>query len=267
MLVNSLYSISRFWQNYNNPLYIFLRRRLANSGMINVVDRHSKILCNCTFGSHRMFGETWHDKDYDVPKLPIRQEDVVIDIGANQGFFTCYAAYKGAKVYAFEPFIDSFQTLISNVKINGLGSYVVAKPWAISEFDGFLELICSDNLGGGMNTTHTEFAKNVKLPVSKSTEVPCFSLPSIIEKFSINRIRLCKLDCEGAELEILKQLEVRHLSIIDSFVIEYHLEAYPLSKLVNLLMSWGTHQVSFAENKYCSRQILRLVANKELGLL
>ncbi len=268
MLIKSASSISQFWLKFDNPLHILVKRHFLKNGMIQVVDRKTKIRCKCTLGSSRMFGETWHDKDYNIPHFTIKKDDIVVDIGANQGFFTCYSAFKGAKVYAFEPCRDSFKTLIENLKTNKLDSRVVAKQWAIEEQNGFVELMSSNRLGGGMNTTNTKFANDLELNILKRDKVPCFSLPHIIEYFSIDKIRLCKLDCEGAELNILKQLKPEHLNKIDSFVLEYHPQAYSLNELIELLLSWGTHQVSFAEDKsYCSREIIRVVKNTELTTL
>lgn len=256
--------ISRFWLNYGNPVHIWFKRYFDKNGRMIVVDRHTGIRCNCTVASYQMFGETWYNKDYDIPHFPIRPDDVVIDIGANQGFFTCYAAYQGAKVYAFEPCLSSFQTMIENLEINNLSSQVVANPWAISGQNGFIELFSTDGLGGGMNTTQFEFVAQANLQVIEKYKVECFNLSYIIKEFGLNKIRLCKIDCEGAELEILKQLDLSVLSKIDAFVLEYH-PAYPLENLLQLLMGWKTHQISFAEdNPHCPRNILRLVANHVL---
>lgn len=259
-----LYRLSRFWLNYGNPLPILLKRFLVKNGKMIVVDRHTGIRCKCNIASYQMFGETWYNKDYDIPHFQIRHDDIVVDIGANQGFFACYAASKGAKVFAFEPFEDSFQTMIENLELNHFSDRVVVRPWAISSENGFVELIYTNWLGGGMNTINTDFVKNTELNTLGSVKVNCFTLPHIMEEFNIPQIRLCKLDCEGAELDILKQLDQNHLSRIDAFVLEYH-PAYPLEQLLKLVLSWGTHQVSFAEdNEHCSRSILRLVANSEL---
>jgi hypothetical protein len=41
---------------------------------------------------------------YQIPECHIEAEDVVFDVGAHFGFFSCYAVQKGAReVYAFEP--------------------------------------------------------------------------------------------------------------------------------------------------------------------
>ncbi|MFB2935444.1 FkbM family methyltransferase [Aerosakkonemataceae cyanobacterium BLCC-F154] len=264
ILFKLLFRWSRFWLNYGNPLSILWQRLVVKKGKMIVVDRQTGIRCKCNIPSYQMFGETWYNKDYNIPHFSINPGDVVIDIGANQGFFTCYLAYQGAKVFAFEPFTESFQTMLENLELNKLSDRVVAKPWAISGYNGFAELVSTDWLGGGMNTIQSDFIKNTSINTLAKSQVQCFTLNHIIEEFQLTKIRLCKLDCEGAELEILKELDRKHLSKIDAFVLEYH-PAYPLEKLLELLMSWGTHQISFAEdNEHCSRSILRLVANREL---
>lgn len=260
-----LHGGANFALNFGNPIQVLWKRRFGRDGMIRLIDRRTGIRCDCTMASHRMFGETWYDHDYDIPQRPLRADDVVLDIGANQGFYTCYAAQQGARVYAFEPTPRSFQTLSHNVQINGLKAAVTAEQWAVAGYDGTVELMTSDQLGGGMNTTQPTFAHQVNLQVQQKITVPCVSLPAILQRYNLEKIRCCKLDCEGSELEILRSLEMEHLEKIESFVIEYHLEAYPMRDLLDLVMNWGTHQVSFAEDKpYTPRQILRLVANSAL---
>ena len=53
-----------------------------------------------------------------------------------------------ASVYAFEPNPESYERLLSNVEINGLLDRVIAKPWAIAEYEGRAELLVSHELGG-----------------------------------------------------------------------------------------------------------------------
>jgi len=263
-LFHLLYRLLRFWLNYGNPLQILWHRYLVKDGTMIVVDRHTGISCKCKIGSYQMFGETWYNKDYDIPHFPIKADEIVVDIGANQGFFTCYVAAQGAKVFAFEPFTESFQTLMENLEINQFSDQVIARPWAIGGKNGLAELLYTDWLGGGMNTIKSEFAKSTNINTLGSTEVNCFTLPYIMDEFNIPKIRLCKIDCEGAELDILKQLDHKYLKRIDAFVLEYH-PGYPLEELLQLLISWGTHQISFAkDNEHYPRSIIRLVANREL---
>ncbi|MDX2097116.1 MAG: FkbM family methyltransferase [Leptolyngbyaceae cyanobacterium bins.59] len=259
-----LFRLSRFWLHYGNPLTVLYKRHLVKEGMMTAIDRASGIACACRISSFQMFGEVWYNRDYDVPHFPIRPGDVVVDIGANQGFFACYAAHHQAKVYAFEPFPESLQTLKANLERNGLGDRVIAEPWAIGAREGTVKLFYGNDIGGGMNTTQPDFVQITQMDCQGNLEVPCYTLPQVIEKFGLERIRLCKLDCEGSELDILKQLGPEQLRRIDAFVLEYH-PGYELADLMQLLLSWGTHQVSFAEdNDHYPRHVIRLVATQEL---
>lgn len=46
--------------------------------------------------------EIWEEKCY-AKHYTLKRGDTVLDIGANQGIFSLYAAYHGAEVHAFEP--------------------------------------------------------------------------------------------------------------------------------------------------------------------
>jgi len=252
----------QFVDYYGNSLQILWKRALRDGGRpLHVVDRRSGIRCLCNVASYRMFGEVWHDRCYDVPKLPIREGDVVLDIGANRGFYSLYAAVRGARVFAFEPAPDAFADLVRNVKSNRCEDRVRAYPWALGAQNGTVELLCNDRLGGGMNTTNAVFSAHEALETHTRVAVPCRTLSDAMNELGVDRVRICKLDCEGAELEILKQLGPEELGRIDAFTLEYHIGAYRLEELVDLLMSWKTHQISFAEDTIYPRAIIRAVAN------
>ena len=260
--------LAHYWEAFErlgNPGHVLLKRAFGKPyDLMTIEDRESGIRCRCTVGSYQMFGGTWHSHDYDVPQVPLRPGDVALDLGANQGFFTCYAAHRGAKVYAFEPNPESYERLLSNVESNGLKDRVVAKPWAITDHDGRAELKVSNELGGGMATIHPEFARNAKISVRRAVEVPCYTLSRAMDELSVPHVRLCKIDAEGSEIEILRTLEPRHLAAIDSFAVEYHPEAYALRELAEIILGWGTHQIGFNDERKYSARILRLISNRIL---
>jgi len=272
-------SLLTAWRRYGNPASFWLARHLKPDGQLQLVDRRSGVRCTCTRPSIPVFAEVWHRRDYDVPRMQIRPNDIVVDIGANQGIFTCYAAYHGARVYAFEPFPQSFETLQDNVRSNGFEKNVTARPWAIGAQNGTANLIYTDMLGGVMNSINLAYCQKKNLDMQQLITVPCYTLAQIIEDMKIDRIRLCKIDCEGAELDILKQLTEKELRKIDSFVIECHPESYGLQELIGLTLNWGTHQISFADEIgpilrmaghsawgfHFERYILRAVSNRALS--
>jgi FkbM family methyltransferase len=252
-------------QRLGNPSHVLFKRVFGKpEDIMTVVDRESGIRCRCTVGSYHMFGATWYSHDYDVPHVPIRPGDVVLDIGANQGFFTCYAAHRGARVYAFEPNPESYDMLLSNVNTNGLMDRVIARPWAVASKEGRADLLVSRELGGGMSTINAKFARNTRLEVRNTVEVPTVTLTQVFDHFSMSKVRLCKIDAEGSEIAILQTLTPQHLTTIDSFAAEIHPEAYSTRELAETVFSWGTHQMGFNDEREFSAPIMRIISNRLL---
>ena len=93
-LISRLVPVAQGVVNYGNPLQLVLQRLFMRDGEMKIVDRETGISVRAMRQSYHMFGETWYRRDYDVAACPIRQGDIVVDVGANQGFFTCYAAQR-----------------------------------------------------------------------------------------------------------------------------------------------------------------------------
>jgi FkbM family methyltransferase len=241
-------NLSRFvmgYQRYGNPWQLLAQRVLGRRlKLFNVKDRATGVACWCTPDSHRMFAEVWFYKSYDVPGVPLRPGDLVLDIGANQGFFSCYAAHKGARVIAFEPCRNSFALLERNLARNDFSDPVSVRPEAVGAESGVVDFFISPMLGGGMNTTSAVFAS--EFDHIQSEKVPCVTLTDVLREIDGPRIRLCKIDCEGAELEILRALDPDDTAIVDAFALEYHSAAYRVNELIDCMLQWGTHEVAFA---------------------
>ena len=247
MLLNNFNRMLNGVLKYGNPVHVALKRAFSKNGLMTISDRQTGVTVAATVRSSHMFGETWHTHDYDVPGCPLRSGDLVIDIGANQGFFSCYAALKGASVHAFEPFPESFERLQDNVNRNGFSSSVKASQVAVASSAGKAKFWCSDYLGGGANTLVAAHLGSIPEEIQNTIEVDTVGLDSILSELP-GQVRLCKIDCEGAEFEILRSLS--NPSKIDSFAIEYHPGAYRLRDLVSVVVNWGTHQISFAKTAY-----------------
>ena len=248
--------------NFGNPIQI-AKSRLLNkpSDFITIVDRASGVRCQCSLDSHHMFSEVWYAHVYDVTGVPIRPGDVVVDIGANQGFFACHAAHKGAKVFAFEPVPESFERLLFNVKQNGFTDRVTAVQCAIGENNSEAEMFVSASLGAGHSSLLPKFVKNHHVPVKRTIHVQCKTLSQILEEYSISSIRLCKIDVEGAELGILRTLKPHDIAQFQSIVMEYNSGAYSVTGLVGMLEDWGTHHISLMDERQYNGNILRCVAH------
>lgn len=96
-------------------------------------------------------------------------------------------------------------------------------------------------MDGGADTIHVQRAEGISMVVDQKGKVPVqvARLSSLIPPDE--RIRLLKLDCEGSELDILRDLKAPER--FDSIAIEFHDHAYPLEELLQCLLGFGTHQV------------------------
>jgi FkbM family methyltransferase len=263
-----LKQVSRFLDTVDrlgNPVHVFYKRAFARpQNIMTIKDRKTGIRCRCTVDSYHIFSGAWYSQVYDVPYVPIRAGDTVLDIGANQGFFTCYAAQLGAKVYAFEPNPESYSRLLENIKINGFGDRVVAKPWAISGSEGTAQLFVSADAGSGTTTLNPAFAKAEHLKSKTTLQVQTYTLSQILTTFGLGDIRICKIDAEGSEIEMLETLSPAQQMSMDAIVAEIHPAAYAPRKFVELIRGWGTHQIGFNEQRPFSEDILRATSNRIL---
>lgn len=238
-----LYRAAKAVHNYRRPFWLLTQRALGRE-TVTVTDRATGLYFRCLQGADRMLGEIFHSRVYDVAAVPVRPGDVVVDVGANHGFAACWFAFRGARVFAFEPAPRVYQLLKQNVADNGLSDRVRTFPEAIAEREGRAELLISPVLGGGTSTLHPELAAANALPVSGRAEVAVRSLPAVIRELGLGRIRLLKLDCEGSELGILRSLTPSLLDNVDSLAIEYHPQVYSLAELVGTVLSWGDFHLS-----------------------
>lgn len=252
--------------HFGNPAHIAWKRLFGKpTDLLNVADRATGVRCICTLNSHHMFSDIWYSQVYHVPGVPIRAGDIVLDIGANQGFFTCYAASKGAQVFAFEPVPELYQRLRENVARNGFSDRVTIQQCAVGASAGSVNLFVSPRLGGAQSTIVPEFVRAAGVPIVQTIQAECKTLPDILDEFSLSSVRLCKLDVEGAELSILSTLSHSDVGRIQSFAIEYHPEAYDVHALLRLVLDWQTHHVSFIEERPYIGNILRLAAGSALA--
>ena len=258
---------------FGNPFQIAFRLAFSRNGVMKISDRKTGVTVDAAVDSYRMFKETWYGHDYDVPACPLRKNDAVIDIGANQGFFSCYAASKGARVHAFEPFPESYLRLRSNIERNDFSSLVTAVQVGVSAAYGKVSMNCSDYLGGGANTIVEAHASALKkehvADFGKTIEIETIPMDAALSTIA-GRIRLCKMDCEGSEFDLIRGIS--DPSRIDSIAMEFHPGAYSLQDLVAIMTKWGTHQIGFSKSAYVLYAVRNEIlyehcANIDLGLL
>lgn len=200
-----------------------------------------------TIGGADLFliSEIWNRKSYFLKSYPgfrIDKNDTVIDVGANRGYFTIFAARKAVngKIFAFEPSPDNFEILSQNLKNNKLNN-VVAMPMAVSSSvkNVYLYLFPGSD---SANSQHLKLGKKIKV---KATD-----LPHYCKVKKINKIDFLKIDCEGEEYEIFSSLPGSFWKIVDKISMEHHvIKGHSPRELVNILQSYKFKILKF-DSKY-----------------
>ena len=180
--------------------------------------------------------ETCLDRDYEKD-APLEAGWTVVDVGAAFGDFTVHAARRCPRgvVHAFEPLPDNFRRLEEHVRLNGV-SNVRAAQQAIAAAPGTLTLYTVTGLTGQHRT-----AGDGRSAAEPALRVPATTLGAAFAERGIERCDFLKIDCEGAEFEIVLGLDARVLSRIARIVLEYHdhVTAHTHEELVKFLEERG----------------------------
>ncbi|MDH7476051.1 MAG: FkbM family methyltransferase [Microgenomates group bacterium] len=152
--------------------------------------------------------DTIINDEYKINKL--KNPKIIIDLGAGIGDFAIFCAKKfpQVKVFAFEPNKKVFLLLKENLSLNRLKN-VRVKNLAIGlkkQYNFYL------------NRYHVQGSIIKKKDVTEKIKIRARKLSEYI-RFPID---LVKIDCEGAEVEILKSLTPKSFKKIKRFAIEYH---------------------------------------------
>jgi len=171
--------------------------------------------------------ETHLDHFYERCGFPLQNGWTVIDIGGGVGDFTILAAYAfaGSRVFAFEPTPSSFGLLNENLKLNEVAN-AQAYPVAVWSCDGDVEI--DTGLGEPVQFT-SQARQGAEPPLAGKVVVPGYSLVSVFDMTGAAQCDLMKLDCEGAEYEILFKAPDEVLQRIHRIVMEYHDNAGPFT--------------------------------------
>lgn len=105
-------------------------------GQGRLVRRHRRHAHGFRFAGHEsFFDEDWEARERAIVRDRLARADVLIDVGACHGIYSCLAASMGVGVAAIEPEPANLRFLMSNVRENGFGNVEVF-PLALSDSVG-----------------------------------------------------------------------------------------------------------------------------------
>jgi FkbM family methyltransferase len=166
-----------------------------------------------------MYREVIEANQYHLTEEKVKDR-LVIDIGANIGAFSLYAAALGAKkVVSVEPISASYNTFLRNVHRMGLKNVTTHKRIIAEKGNEFLPVSLNSNAGA-----------NSMYNVSDNYEVvETATFSQLMDQIAGHDI-LMKLDCEGGEYDVIMNAEEKDMIRINEIMLEIHTDLHPKHK-------------------------------------
>lgn len=123
--------------------------------------------------------------------------DILINVGANVGYYCCLALAQGKRVVAFEPLPNNLELLFRNIELNGWEEQIEVFPLALGPRPGIAKLY-----GGGTGASLVQGWAGQA--VDDSTRVPISTLDLALGERFQGKPCLVLVDIEGAELGMLQ---------------------------------------------------------------
>ncbi len=170
--------------------------------------------------STAMFDEIIKNNAYFLDTNNMKNRNV-IDIGANNGSFALLANFYGAKkIIAIEPTISTYTRLINNIQ--KVRHNIIALPVAITD---------GSTVQVDINLNEDDFNNSQYLiKTDKFQSASTMTLSTLLKFFEPNPNIFLKIDCEGAEFDIILSTEKEDFDKITDIAIEIHLDTHPIYK-------------------------------------
>lgn len=157
----------------------------------------------------------WINEEYKKTGFEIKNNDIIIDIGAHVGLFTLYASQycKDGRIFCFEPIKNNFDLLSENIQVNQLPNVKCINK-AVHNSNNSIRMY----LDKTDDAAHSVF--------DNGDEYVDVNATTLSEIFNSNNIQICnllKMDCEGFEYEIFESTPDEYLGKIQKICLEYHI--------------------------------------------
>jgi FkbM family methyltransferase len=178
-----------------------------------------------------IYKEIFVDRCYDLTFD--RSAPLILDVGANSGLFALRLKqlYPSAQITCYEPFLPNFLQLKNTIAVNCLDGIIPLRK-AVGAHSGRAKLfVHKRNMGG-----HSFYAGEAN--ATEYVDVEVVDIPSILRDHQ-QQVDLLKLDCEGAEFDILMNLTISDAQQIRRIIVETTSNLYDVDQINAQMSSLG----------------------------
>jgi FkbM family methyltransferase len=163
---------------------------------------------------HKLYNRRFFDDEFQIGP-----RDTVVDIGGYVGSFALPAALraKEGRIFSFEPSPDNFRQFQINLGLNDLKNVEVFNA-GVASTDRTITLFL-DHMNPASNSIYLRSDQGRN---ENCVQREALSLATLFTRHGIRTCDFLKVDCEGAEYEILMGLDREMLRRIVRIAIEVH---------------------------------------------
>ena len=160
--------------------------------------------------------------DYNFDSIDFKDGDVVIDIGGNIGTVSIYLAkkYPFLKIYAFEPVKQNYENFLKNIELNNINEDIIKVFNLAITKDRRDVILTSPFYNSGASNIYDNYSNGIVL--NNDISIKSITFDDIFSNNNISKCKLLKIDCEGAEYEILYSANVENLKNCEYMRGEFH---------------------------------------------
>ncbi|MGB3507840.1 MAG: class I SAM-dependent methyltransferase [Microcoleaceae cyanobacterium] len=154
-------------------------------------------------------GQAYESEIFQLIPSLLQKGDCFIDIGAHIGYYSVFVAKivgSAGKVFAFEPELLNYQTILENISLNNLNNIKSFNLAVGSETKQIQIFFNQDNDGGHALWNvgkHPFNQKSLQNQTMQNTQLS--TLDDILgQEENIANLKMIKIDTEGAELDVIK---------------------------------------------------------------
>ena len=173
--------------------------------------------------------------DYNFDSINFKDGDVVIDIGGNIGMVSIYLAkkYPFLKIYAFEPVKQNYENFLKNIELNNINKDIIKVFNLAITKDRRDVILTSPFNNSGASNIYNNFRGSGNIISNNDISIKSITFDDIFSNNNISKCKLLKIDCEGAEYEILYSANVENLKNCEYMRAEFHGKKYKQKDLYN----------------------------------